>query len=272
MPSKVLRIIFIGDVIGKHGRKLLGKALPLVKIKYSPDLVIANGENAAGGLGITVNTAHEMFECGVDLLTGGNHIWDKREAQNLVKENEYVVRPINFPPSVPGKGYVAYNTVKNIEVLVVSLQGRVFMEPVVSNPFLAMDDFLADKKQKIIFVDFHAEATAEKQALGFYLDGRVSAVLGTHTHVQTNDLRILEDGTAYQSDVGMTGALDSVIGMKRSAVIQKFLTGINHRFEVSGKNMMMDMALMDIDIDTGKAVYVESLKIHEATYEEQLRL
>jgi metallophosphoesterase (TIGR00282 family) len=271
MQNKWFRIVFVGDIMGKYGRRLLGKALPMVNIKYTPDLIIANGENSAGGLGIVPKTAYEMFESGVDIITSGNHVWDKKEAFILLKEDERIIRPINYPPSAPGKGYFLFNSKDNVEALVVNLQGRVFMEPVVNNPFLAMDEFLEDKKHKIIFVDFHAEATAEKQALGFYLDGRVSAVLGTHTHVQTSDLRILGYGTAYQTDVGMTGALDSVIGMTREPVIQKFVTGINHRFEVSQNNLIMDMTILDIDSITGKAIHVEPLRIFESTYEEQLR-
>ncbi len=194
----------------------------------------------------------------------------KKEAINLLKEDERIIRPINFPPSAPGEGCTLFKNKDNVESLVVNLQGRVFMDPVVDNPFLAMDKFLEDKKYKIIFVDFHAEATAEKQAMGFYLDGRVSAVMGTHTHVQTADLRILSDGTAYQTDVGMTGALDSIIGMKREPIIQKFITGVNHRFEVSKNNLIMDITIIDIDPITGKAAHVEPLRLFESTYEEQL--
>jgi metallophosphoesterase (TIGR00282 family) len=270
MRNKRFRIIFIGDVMGKYGRRLLGKALPMLNIKYAPDLVIANGENSAGGLGIVPKTAYEMFESGVDIITSGNHVFDKKEAVNLLKEDERIIRPINFPPSAPGEGCTLFKNKDNVEALVLNLQGRVFMDPVVDNPFLAMDKFLEDKKHKIIFVDFHAEATAEKQAMGFYLDGRVSAVLGTHTHVQTSDLRILSEGTAYQTDVGMTGALDSVIGMKREPIIQKFITGVNHRFEVAKNNLIMDISIIDIDSITGKAVHVEPLRLFESAYEEQL--
>jgi len=270
MPNKWFRIIFVGDVMGKYGRRLLGKALPMVKIKYAPDLVIANGENSAGGLGIVPKTAYEIFESGVDIITSGNHVFDKKEAVNLLKEDERIIRPINFPPSAPGEGCTLFKTKDNVEALVVNLQGRVFMDPVADNPFLAMDKFLENKKYKIIFVDFHAEATAEKQAMGFYLDGRVSAVLGTHTHVQTADLRILSDGTAYQTDVGMTGALDSIIGMKREPIIQKFVTGVNHRFEVAKNNLIMDISILDIDPITGRAAHVEPLRLFESTYEAQL--
>lgn len=270
MQNNLFRIIFIGDVVGKYGRRMLDKTLAMIKIKYTPDLIIANGENSAGGLGIIPKTAFEMFQAGIDIITSGNHVWDKKEALNLLKEDERILRPLNFPSSAPGKGYTVYKTTNNVEALVINLQGRVFMDPVVDNPFLAMDEFLKEKKHKIIFVDFHAEATAEKQAMGFYLNGRTSAVLGTHTHVQTSDLRILSEGTAYQTDVGMVGALDSIIGMKREPIIQKFITGVNYRFEVSKKNLIMDITILDIDITNGKTSHVELLRLFESTYEEQL--
>lgn len=268
--SKLLRVVFIGDVIGKYGRRFLNKTLPLIKIRYSPDLVIANGENSAGGLGITHKTAAEIFDAGVDIITGGNHIWDKKEALGLLKEDKRIIRPLNFPVSVPGKGYHVFHTSDGTNGIIINLQGRVFMEPVVDNPFLILDRFLEQHEYKITIIDFHAEATAEKQALGFYLDGRVSAVLGTHTHVQTADIWIMEKGTAFQCDVGMTGSLDSVIGMKREAVIKKFLTGINHRFEVARTNLILDMTLLDIDKKSGRTVNAEAVKLFEATYERQL--
>lgn len=270
MQNNWFRIIFIGDVTGKYGRRMLSKVIPMARIKYDPDLVIANGENSAGGLGIIHKTAFEMFQAGVDIITTGNHVWDKKDALTLLKDDQRILRPLNFPPSAPGKGYTVFNTENKGDALIINLQGRVFMDPVVDNPFLVIDAFLAEHDYKIIFIDFHAEATAEKQALGFFLDGRVSAVLGTHTHVQTTDLRILEGGTAYQSDVGMTGPQDSVIGMKREAVIQKFVTGINQRFEVAKGNLFMDMTLLDIDPNTGKTVNTELMRIFESTYEEQL--
>lgn len=268
----LFRILFIGDISGRYGRRFLNKALPTIKIKYNPGLVIANGENSAGGLGITSKTAREIFEAGVDVITSGNHVWDKKEAIELLNEDRRIIRPINYPESVPGKGYYVFSARGNdqTEVMIVNLQGRVFMEPVVDNPFLSIDEFLNHVQQKIIFIDFHAEATAEKQAMGFYLDGRVSAVLGTHTHVQTADLMVLEKGTAYQSDVGMTGSLDSVIGMKRDPVIRKFLTGINQKFEVAKKNIIMDMAILDIDKNTGKAVHVNAMRLFESRFDEQL--
>jgi 2',3'-cyclic-nucleotide 2'-phosphodiesterase len=270
MQNKLLRIIFIGDISGRYGRRFLGKALPRIRLKFSPDLVIANGENAAGGLGITRKTAYEILDLGIDVITGGNHIWDKKEALELLKEEARILRPLNYPPMAPGRGSYIFKTSDNTEVMVINLQGRVFMEPVVDNPFLCIEGFLQEVKQKIIFIDFHAEATAEKQAMGFYLNGRVSAVLGTHTHVQTSDLRILGNGTAYQTDVGMTGSLDSVIGMEYDLVIRRFLTGISHKFEVGKENIILDMAIIDIDKSTGKAVNVKPLRIFESTYYEQL--
>ena len=266
------RILFIGDISGRYGRRFLRKALPTIRSKYNPNLVIANGENSAGGLGITPKTAGEIFTAGVDVITTGNHVWDKKEAIELLKQDERIIRPINYPERVPGKGYYIFraNDQTQTEVMVINLQGRVFMEPVVDNPFLCTDRFLSQVQQPLIFVDFHAEATAEKQALGFYLDGRVSAVLGTHTHVQTADLRILPGGTAYQSDVGMTGSLDSVIGMKRDPVIRKFLTGINQKFEVAKENIIMDMAILDLDRRQGKAVKVSYTRLFESSFDEQL--
>jgi metallophosphoesterase (TIGR00282 family) len=274
MPNNTpwFRILFIGDISGKYGRRFLSKALPTIRIKYNPDLVIANGENSAGGLGITPKTAGEIFAAGVDVITTGNHVWDKKEALELLKQEKRIIRPINYPESVPGNGYYIFRASDQTqtEVMIINLQGRVFMEPVVDNPFLCIDRFLSQVRQPIIFVDFHAEATAEKQALGFYLDGRVSAVLGTHTHVQTADLRILPGGTAYQSDVGMTGSLDSIIGMKRDPVIRKFLTGINQKFEVAKENLIIDMAILDFDRCQGKAVKVSATRLFESSYDEQL--
>ena len=272
MQGKLFRIVFIGDISGKYGRKFLGIALPLIKIKYSPDIVIANGENAAGGLGITRKTAFEIFETGVDVITSGNHIWDKKEAIELLKKEERILRPLNFPGSAPGQGFFVFQTGGNARVMIINLQGRVFMDPVVENPFLKIDELLEQTREKIIFVDFHAEATAEKQAMGFYLDGRVSAVMGTHTHVRTADVRILEKGTAYQTDVGMTGAFDSIIGMKREPVIQKFITGVNQKFEVAKENIILDMTVIDINKSDGKSAKAESLRIYESTYDEQLAL
>lgn len=273
MPSdelKVLRVLFIGDITGRYGRRFLRKVMPAVKDKFLPDIVIANGENLAGGLGIIKNTADEVFRSGVDFMTTGNHVWDKKEALDLLRIEERIIRPLNFHPDNPGKGYYNFKIDDTTHLLIINLQGRVFMEPVVDNPFTIVDDFLKTTNQRLILIDFHAEATAEKQSMGFFLEGRVSAVLGTHTHVQTSDLRILPGGTAYQSDVGMTGPLDSIIGMRKEPIIKKFLTGINQRFEVARSDPIMDFSIIDIDRISGKSVSAEYHRLFEDRWEEQL--
>lgn len=271
MQSDTIRIFFIGDIIGKYGRYFLSKALLPLKRKFRPDMIIANGENSAGGLGIIKKTADELFNAGVDVITTGNHVWDKKEAIPLLDENNYILRPINFPESVPGNGLLEFSLKDGQKISIINLQGRVFMDPVVDNPFIAIDKILKNVKTKMIFVDFHAEATAEKQAMGFHLDGRVSAVLGTHTHVQTADARILGNGTAFQTDVGMTGSLDSIIGMKKQPIIQRFLTGIYHRFEVAKANQILDLAVIDINSVSGKAEKIQSKRYFESTYAEELK-
>jgi metallophosphoesterase (TIGR00282 family) len=270
MPSKPVRLILIGDVVGRYGRKFVRAVLPLVKEKFQPDVVIANGENSAGGLGIIRRTADELFEAGVNILTGGNHIWDKKEALDLLQTEKRVLKPLNFHVSTPGNGSMTYQTASGHAVQVVSLQGRVFMEPVVDNPFAAIEEFLKKNSQPIVLVDFHAEATAEKQAMGFFLDGRVSAVLGTHTHVPTADARVLENGTAYQTDVGMTGSLDSIIGMKREPIINKFYNGMHQKFEVAQGSQVLDMTVVDVDPRNGKALAIQACRYYEATYGQQL--
>ena len=270
MPSKPLRLILIGDVFGRTGRKFVLTVLPLVREKFRPDVVIANGENSAGGLGVIRRTADELFEAGVNILTGGNHIWDKKEALELLQTEKRVLKPLNFHASTPGNGSMAYRTDSGHAALVVSLQGRVFMEPVVDNPFAAIDEFLKKNSHPVVLVDFHAEATAEKQAMGFFLDGRVSAVLGTHTHVPTADARVLENGTAYQTDVGMTGSLDSIIGMKREPIISKFYNGMHQKFEVAQGDQVLDMTVVDVDPKSGKALNIEAHRYYEATYGQQL--
>ena len=271
MPNSQMRIVFIGDVVGRYGRRYLRETLPLIKEKYKPDLIVANGENLAGGLGVTKKTADEVFNIGIHILTTGNHVWDKKEALDLLKLDDRIIRPLNFPASNPGRGFCDFELDNGIRGLIVNLQGRVFMEPVVDNPFTAIDLFLRERDEKVILVDFHAEATAEKQAMGFFLEGRVSAILGSHTHVPTDDLRILPRGTAYQSDVGMTGALNSVIGMKKEPIVTKFLTGINQRFEVDRGDMILDMTILDIRADNGKTVAVDKIRLHESTFADQLK-
>jgi len=263
-----MRILFIADVVGTDGRRAVKSILPAFD---GVDLVIANGENAAGGLGITPKLARELFRSGVHVITTGNHLFRRAEIAPMLDEEPRILRPQNFRSRAPGKGYGTFETSSGVTVGVLNLVGQLYMDPAddpVSAADAILDGPLADAPVRIL--DFHAEATAEKQAMGFFLDGRVSAVLGTHTHVQTSDLRILDKGTAYQSDVGMTGSLDSVIGMRIEPVLQKFLTGINHRFEVEKKNLILDMTVMDFDKNSGKAIYVEPVRIHETHYQEQL--
>jgi len=246
-------ILAIGDVIGKPGRKALSQLLPGLRRQYGLDLIIVNGENAAGGIGVTVATAKEMLDAGADVLTSGNHIWMHREIYPYLDSEMPILRPLNYPHNVPGRGHIIIG-----KVAVVNLIGRVFIGDF-DNPFHAVDKLLASLKPKIIIVDFHAEATSEKVAMGRYLDGRVSAVLGTHTHVGTTDTQILPKGTAYVSDIGMTGPLDSVIGDDAEAAIERFLTSMPHRLSVGKGKTALNGILVEVDDDTGKALSIERI-------------
>ena len=248
-------LLAIGDIIGKPGRQAIQKLLPELKEQHSPDLVIANGENVAGGIGLTSITARELLEAGVNVITSGNHIWAHKEIIPYLDSEMPILRPLNYPPGVPGRGYIIRG-----RAMVVNLMGRTFMGDL-DCPFRAMDKLLAELKDKppVIIVDFHAEATSEKMALGRYLDGRVSAVLGTHTHVGTIDAQILSGGTAYVTDIGMTGPMDSVIGDDAEAVIQRFLTAIPHRLSVGKGKIIFNAMLVEIDDNTGKALSIERI-------------
>jgi metallophosphoesterase (TIGR00282 family) len=246
-------ILAIGDVIGKPGRKALSQLLPGLRQQYGLDLIMANGENAAGGIGLTVDTAKEMLAAGADVLTSGNHIWMHREIYPYLDSDVPILRPLNYPPGVPGRGYLVMG-----KVAVVNIIGRVFIADF-DCPFRAMDKLLAELEPKIIIVDFHAEATSEKVAMGRYLDGRVSAVLGTHTHVGTTDAQILPGGTAYVSDIGMTGPLDSVIGDDAEAAIRRFLTRLPHRLSVGKGKTALNGIVVEIDDDTGQALSIERI-------------
>ena len=221
-------ILAIGDIIGKPGRQAVQRLLPDLRRQYGLDLVMANAENTAGGIGLTSTTAKELFNAGVDVLTSGNHIWAQKEIIPYLEGEMPILRPLNYPPGVPGRGYIV-----NRQATVVNLIGRTFMGDF-DCPFRAMDKLLAELEPKppVIIVDFHAEATSEKMAMGRYLDGRVSAVLGTHTHVGTTDAQILPRGTAYVTDIGMTGPINSVIGDDTESVLQRFLTAIPYRLSV----------------------------------------
>ena len=252
-----MRILMIGDVVGRPGRRAVREFLPGLCHDYGIGLVIANGENSAGGIGITSDTAKELFDCGVDVITTGNHVWAKKEIIPYLDGELPILRPLNFPPGVPGRGFLEVK-----DVLIVNLIGRVFIGEF-DCPFRAMDCLLSEinKDPKIIIVDFHAEATSEKVAMGRYLDGRVSAVLGTHTHIGTADACIFPQGTAYVTDVGMVGPVDSVIGVDAESAIRSFLTGMPHRFFMGEGTASFDAVLVDVDEVTGKAIKIKRIQM-----------
>ncbi len=233
---KEIKILAIGDVVGRSGRDILASKLQGIKDRERIDLTIVNGENAAGGLAITPEVAREIFKVGADVITTGNHVWNNREILNILDNEQRLLRPHNYPPGVPGNGVYVVNC-KGVSVCVVNLIGRVMMNPV-DCPFRGFDDIYEMYRDKAdcFIVDFHAEATSEKQALGWYTDGRAAAVFGTHTHVQTADERLLHEGTGYISDIGMTGAADSVIGMKKEGSLKFFLTQTRVKYEPSEDN------------------------------------
>jgi 2',3'-cyclic-nucleotide 2'-phosphodiesterase len=247
-----LRILAIGDIIGKPGRNAVRDLLPGLRREHRINLIIGNGENTAGGIGITPSTAQELFDSGIDVITTGNHVWAHKDIIPYLDGNLAIVRPLNYPPSAPGRGYLYKDG-----VLVVNLIGRTFMGNF-DCPFRAMDQLLSkvEGKSNIIIVDFHAEATSEKVAMGWYLDGRVSAVLGTHTHVGTIDGRILSGGTAYVTDIGMVGPLNSVIGDDPHAVIDRFLTQMPSRLPVADGPVVFNAVLIEVDEQTGKAIAI----------------
>lgn len=252
-----MKILFIGDIIARTGRRILREHLPGIRNRLGIDLCIANVENAAGIFGVTRSVVDEIVESGVDVMTSGNHVWDKREGITLLEERDDLLRPANYPPNVPGHGWVVTER-GGAPVAVVNLQGRTFMQAI-DCPFRTADDILSAVPEdvKVIVVDFHAEATSEKLALGYYLDGRVSAVVGTHTHVQTADERILAGGLAYITDLGMTGAFDSIIGVRKEQVLNRFLYALPVRFQVADESPCLQGVVVDIDEATGKAVSVE---------------
>jgi len=248
-------ILVVGDIVGSPGRQAVNKLLPDLRREYGLDLVVANAENAAGGLGLTAAMARELLDAGADVLTSGNHIWAKKEIIPYLNGAMPILRPLNYPPGVPGRGYIVTG-----QVMVVNLMGRTFMGDY-DCPFRAMDQLLAETKPKppVIIVDFHAEATSEKVAMGRYLDGRVSAVLGTHTHVGTIDAQLFSQGTAYVTDIGMTGPVDSVIGNDVEAVMQRFLTQMPHRLPVAKGKTMLNGIMVRVADDSGRAVSIERI-------------
>ncbi len=257
-----VRILFIGDIVGSPGRTAINRELHRLVDRHAVDLVIANGENAAGGFGITPDTSAELYRQGISLLTSGNHIWDKKDNSGFLDREDRLIRPLNYPPGTPGRGSAIVETPAGIKVGVLNLEGRVYMKNL-DCPFRAADAEIAvlRKETEIILVDIHAEATSEKAALGWYLDGRVSAVVGTHTHVQTADERILSGGTAYISDVGMTGSFDSVIGVDKHQAIQRFLTQQSVKFDIPKKDLRINAVVIGVDTQTGKAVSIERINV-----------
>jgi len=258
-----MKILAIGDIFGRPGRRAFRELLPGLIQKHHPDLVIANAENAAGGRGLTPKVADEILESPVDVLTAGNHIWEY-DAIHPYFDTHPILRPHNTHESLPGRGWGVFASKSGVRVAVVSLQGVVYMEEKgekAGSPFLAMDALIPELKSvsDLIVVDFHAEATSEKRALAWYLDGRVAALFGTHTHVQTADEEILPQGTAYISDIGMTGPLDSVIGDDAEAAIERFLTNMPHRLSVGKGKIALNGMLVRVDDDTGKALSIERI-------------
>lgn len=259
-----MKILFIGDVVGSPGREMVKEYLPKLKTKYDADLIIVNGENAAGGRGITEPIYRSFLEAGAHVITLGNHSWDNKDIFEFIDESNYLVRPANFPEGTPGKG-ITYVSINNVDTAIISVQGRTFMQPL-DCPFEKVEKLVkeAKKKAKVIFVDFHAEATSEKQAMGWHLDGKVAAVIGTHTHVQTADQRILPNGTAYLTDVGMTGPYDGILGMERGAILKRFRTNMPVRFEVPKKGRkQLNGCIIDVDKKTGLATNIERVIINE---------
>lgn len=260
-----MRILFIGDLVGSGGRKLLKAKLPDMKKKWQVDLCLANAENAAAGLGLTASLAREIQACGVDMLTLGNHSWSKHEFLQSADDIPYLVRPANVPAAWPGKGYAIINHPLG-KVLVINLLGRIFMEPA-DDPFAAADRLLNQLKAehgiKFTVIDFHAEATSEKNAMAWYLDGRVTLLVGTHTHIQTADERILERGTAFITDVGMTGPTDGVIGMEKRSSLRRFVDRLPAPYEVANGPSAICAVFVEADPVTGQAVKVERIRIGE---------
>ena len=259
-----MKLLFIGDVVGAPGRKAVKLLLPVLRQRHGVDVVVANGENSAGGSGITPETAAELFAAGVDVITCGDHLWDQKEVETLLEQETRFVRPLNYPPGTPGQGSMILERSGLPPIAVINLQGRTFMKEM-DNPFLAAraEVMRLRSRAPVIFIDFHAEATSEKIALARLLDGQVSAVIGTHTHVQTADEQIFPGGTAFLCDAGFTGPHDSVLGREIVPVVQRFLTCQPQRFPVAVRRVLLQGAVVEIDGATGRALAIQ--RISEAT-------
>ena len=256
-----VQILFIGDIVGKPGRQCLRRALPVLAEQHAIDIVVANVENAAGGMGVTREVGDAIRDMGVDVMTSGNHIWDKKEALSYIDVEPRLIRPANYPDA-PGSGHYVARTPAGVALGVINLMGRVFMNPL-DNPFQVVRRELERVREQasVILVDFHAEATSEKVAMGWYLDGDVTAVVGTHTHVQTADERVLPNGTAYITDVGMTGPHDSVIGVETRPVLARFVNGMPSRFETASANPRLNAVVITADPTTGRAQAIERVNL-----------
>lgn len=257
-----MRLLFVGDVVGKPGRRALARILPQLVDEYRVDYSVVNVENSAGGFGVTPAVLAEFEDLPIDCYTTGNHVWDKKEGVEMLALEPRLLRPANYPPGAPGRGLYVGETSAGVRVATLNLEGQVFMKAL-DSPFRVAEGLLEglDDDVKVIFLDFHCEATSEKQAMGFFLDGRVSAVIGTHTHAPTADERILPQGTAFQTDAGMTGPYESVIGMKHDKVVRRFLTQMRAPFEVAKRDVRLAGALIDIDEATGRARSIQRLLV-----------
>ncbi len=264
-----MNLLFIGDIIGKPGRRIVQHLLPRLQKAFDVEFTVANVENAAGGFGLTPPVAKEMLEAGVDVMTSGNHIWDKKEIFDHLQGCPQLLRPANYPPGAPGKGMCVGQTVRGIPVVVINLQGRVFLPPI-DCPFRAADALLQEVqgKARVVLIDFHAEATSEKICLGRYLDGRVSAVIGTHTHVQTADEQILPQKTAFLTDAGMTGPHDSIIGVEFDSSLQRFLLQVPRKYATAEKDVRLHGALVEVEEETGRARSIRRLSLPDSWHPE----
>jgi hypothetical protein len=262
-----MNLLFIGDVVGRPGRRAVAQWLPALRRELRADFVIANGENSAGGFGVTPETFNDLTAAGADVVTGGNHIWHTREAPALLDGEPRLLRPANYPPGAPGRGAGVFAAAGGTRVGVLNLEGRAFMQPLLSPFDCAREEIERLRAEtRVIFVDMHAEATSEKAALAWYLDGRVSAVVGTHTHVQTADERVLPGGTAFITDAGMTGPRDSIIGMSRETVLPRFLTLLPARFEVASGPAQLNGVFIEIDAETGHATAIRRVSRVEESH------
>jgi len=258
-----MRLLILGDVMGRPARRAVGGIVPTLMKEEQIDLAIANAENAAGGMGVDIKSAGELFSAGLHVLTSGNHIWKKKEIYPYLEQQALLLRPANYPRGAPGRGWCEWQSPNGLKALIINLQGRVFMPHHIDDPFRCVDALLKEHGQHslVVVVDMHAEATSEKNAMGWYLDGRASVVFGTHTHIQTADDRILPKGTAYITDLGMCGPFDSVIGMEREVVIDGFISQLPRQFEVSRENVVLQGVIVDVDERSGKAREIRRLRL-----------